>query len=541
MIRLDWNLLTLAVLLLLVACTGDRHAGGNSSETPNTLALQIKGISPGQGLAFISILPEEWVEGFSKESSLVVGDTLLFNRVQGSPDERGNLTVRLIEGSYRVYARLNEGLGASAVVSVYNDSGVTLSLDLDSLRQVRASVPASAKTLTLQGTDMVIPVGDTGIVMLWAPKGNWTLLALADTGVLYQASMNIKDSNSTTVDSNWIPAFADVHSEWKWSSLASIDLSALQAESFRPFLFPLLLRLDSTRIPVSQVRADGLDLLILDAMGERLPSRIQNWSASGGNVYVLVPIVEGASTLEFTLLWGNPDTTLLQSEIWTTDDQWNTVLTFENSFADQSESSHSTLSPELLSHNFVPGVVGNGYKPVSYDSSRIWIDAKVSTAQSLVFEAWCKPEAGGDWRNLIADRNYAERLAFGRMGDSSLVVHVSLDSTASTSGQDLYDNPMSLNQWHLATVEFDHLQKTIRVWVDGTLRKDEVLSDEAILGTTDTLLFAGSYGSGIPVFSGVLDEMRVMTRNTQGAEVKLRYLAEQPASKIVQFKPPRPR
>ncbi|HEU5061272.1 MAG TPA: DUF2341 domain-containing protein [Kofleriaceae bacterium] len=76
--------------------------------------------------------------------------------------------------------------------------------------------------------------------------------------------------------------------------------------------FPLMVRLDPTRIEYDAVRADGGDIQFRDADGTPLPHEIESWNPGETSVlWVRVPAIDGGSTDDHVFMYyGNPDVTV---------------------------------------------------------------------------------------------------------------------------------------------------------------------------------------------------------------------------------------
>jgi len=81
--------------------------------------------------------------------------------------------------------------------------------------------------------------------------------------------------------------------------------NAEQAESLVDF--PVLIRLDASRIDYAQSLPDGADLRFVDADGTLLPHEVESWNPGGDSyVWVRVPQIDGASETDFIwLYYGN--------------------------------------------------------------------------------------------------------------------------------------------------------------------------------------------------------------------------------------------
>lgn len=84
--------------------------------------------------------------------------------------------------------------------------------------------------------------------------------------------------------------------------------------------FPLMVRLDPTRIEYDAVRADGGDIQFRDADGSTLPHEIETWAPGEASVlWVRVPSIDARSTADHIFMYyGNPDVSVEQNSaaVW---------------------------------------------------------------------------------------------------------------------------------------------------------------------------------------------------------------------------------
>jgi hypothetical protein len=93
---------------------------------------------------------------------------------------------------------------------------------------------------------------------------------------------------------------------WQFRRRITIDNSA-QAETLRDF--PLLVKLDSTRISYANTQPAGADLRFTDATGALLAYDIEKWDTAGTSyAWVRVPAIAASSSTDIWMYYSNPAT-----------------------------------------------------------------------------------------------------------------------------------------------------------------------------------------------------------------------------------------
>jgi cysteine-rich repeat protein len=304
-----------------------------------------------------------------------------------------------------------------------------------------------------------------------------------------------------------------------WSSRRRIGfLNASQNEDLLGF--PVLIKLDSTKIDYSKTQDAGQDLRFVDLNGAVLPHQIDRWDETGTSyVWVRVPKVDAASTTDAILMYyGNATAPDGQSPsaVWdsTYSGVWHlgTSVTDSSSFANNGVNNGTTV---------VPGFIGSARN----FNGASWI--RVATAPSLelvsaaTFEGWVE----------IADPALDE---FMRILDKKA-------DWAGPSGYDLEFNPFGGyltvlgsgadfgraeplfidTQWHWLAGTISG--GTAHVYLDGV----EETTDFSVtpLAPGSTPLDIGRNPAGMNYFEGALDEVRISNVARSTAWIRAQYLS----------------
>lgn len=251
---------------------------------------------------------------------------------------------------------------------------------------------------------------------------------------------------------------------WTYRRILTFD-NSLQAENLTSF--PLLVRLNSSRISYGATQDNGEDLRFIDEDGSTvLDHEIEVWNKSGESVvWVNVPQIDATSTSDYIMMYygnsGAPDGQDAQS-VWDT----NFFLVWhcnqqpiggEEDILDSTGSPCNGKSKNMESGDMVSGYIGFG---LDLDGSNEWIDPDEDPLDAGFFhdldtyqtvEMWIKAddtssdqtlfEEGGSTNGLLVGIN-ADNVRFAtRNGGSQVTVSTAFNDTASYHYiADVFDN-----------------------------------------------------------------------------------------------------
>jgi glucose/arabinose dehydrogenase len=152
--------------------------------------------------------------------------------------------------------------------------------------------------------------------------------------------------------------------------------------------FPVLVRLDPTRIDYAQVQASGQDLRFADADGAPLPHEIESWSPGGvSNAWVRVPQIDaGSSSDGIWMYYGNPSAPDAQdpAAVWA---GYAGVWHLHGDLLDSTANANHGTNFGTLN---TPGRIGDA----QYWNGSSWIDAgadpSLAITGALTLEAWIR-------------------------------------------------------------------------------------------------------------------------------------------------------
>ncbi len=271
--------------------------------------------------------------------------------------------------------------------------------------------------------------------------------------------------------------------------------------------FPVLVRLDPTRLEYSQVSANGADLRFVSEDGStQLSHQIESWNPLGVSVvWVRVPhIAAGSTTGSMWMYYSNAAAGDGQSPaaVWAAG--YAGVWHLDSSLVDSTANANNGANFGSLG---APGKFGEAR---SFDGSNDWIDcgsgASLAITGQLTVEGWVKianSQLDSAMRILSKKNQWSSTHGYN-------LEHQPLENTVTTlgSGSD-YGRASGIN---LDTSTWHHLAATIqgstaRVYVDGVdATTDSTVS--ALIASSQALHIGRRSGGG-DYFYGLIDEVRI--------------------------------
>lgn len=289
--------------------------------------------------------------------------------------------------------------------------------------------------------------------------------------------------------------------------------------------FPLMVRLDSTRISYAAMQSAGQDLRFYDSDGTtQLSHEIELWNASGNSyAWVKVPQIDAASASDFIWMqYGDASLTDGQSATNTWSNFQAVLHLKAGSYADSTAAANNGTNTASTD---VSGKVGGG-KSFNGTSSNITVSTSGLSASQGTFEAWAYPTAApGVGANVyvLAHKSGAcsnnDRMYLLITNDNPPTTAMytgigNLTSGTATSGV------LTLSAWNFLALTWNN--GTYHVYLNGS---------EVTLGgtsytnftTLETFYTIGAYECGGNYFTGYIDEVRASTAARSAAWIAAQY------------------
>jgi len=295
-----------------------------------------------------------------------------------------------------------------------------------------------------------------------------------------------------------LPPAGWLDAAWSRRRRLAIDNTA-QAEAFADF--PLLVRLDPTRIDYAAAQPAGQDLRFTDAAGQLLDHEIESWSPGGTSiVWVRVPSIPAASGAgAIYLYYGNPAAPDAQDPagVW---QGYAGVWHMDASLAD----STGQLAPGV---SFGTTADAGAFGEARRFDGASWVDAgtgpSLDLAGALTVEAWIAvddPAQPGHPR-VLSKKAFWNDAGFNleyKPGDDNL--------TSVGSGDDFAraDFVALDTGWHFVGAALDGA--TGRMFVDGVDRTSDPTLSPVVANPAQSLRFGREQAE---FFLGRIDEIRI--------------------------------
>ncbi|MBK9262030.1 MAG: DUF2341 domain-containing protein [Polyangiaceae bacterium] len=282
--------------------------------------------------------------------------------------------------------------------------------------------------------------------------------------------------------------------------------------------FPLLVRLDATRIEYARTSPNGADLRFVDADGITvLPHEVEAWNPDGISfVWVLVPDIDATSTDHIFMYYGDPAAgvapdplKLWKSFVGVYHLSGSTTVGFDNS----PSAHHGTVNGNVTTD--MNGRIGEGISLGG--SGRIDLTGvdqfSADMGQVRTVEAWYSTT------HMAAQRLFSQEsncLGFGMtLGTTNIRYRGSLFTGGGCgTHQPFYaqtNDATADGQWHYVTMVLDRPGSEIRLYLDGMLATSNSIGNGNDAHSANAWI--GSAFDGNSAFQGRMDEFRVASKN----------------------------
>lgn len=286
--------------------------------------------------------------------------------------------------------------------------------------------------------------------------------------------------------------------------------------------FPVLVKLDDTRIDYGLIQDEGQDLRFSDDTGAELAYEIERWDETGTSyVWVNVPEISASSSLDHILMsYGDPMAPSGEDVDATWDANYVAVWHLHDDVNDSTATgNHATNNGSISS----PGVIASGQQ---FDGVSTYIglagNASIDDLSRFTFAMWIHPSDVDRYEYLISKSAATKELhIFQGLLEGQVSYSTSTDARSSFDG-------VSENQWHFVVMTFDDAgTQSVRLFVDGS--EVTYSSQTAGQGTIDSdqggNLELGRSTVGNLYFVGDMDEVRISTIPRSPAWIRAQHLS----------------
>lgn len=327
-------------------------------------------------------------------------------------------------------------------------------------------------------------------------------------------------------------AFAWWNPSWRLRTKVTFN-NAAQTENLVDF--PVLVRLDSSRIDYSRTQDLAEDLRFVDANDATvLNHEIDVWDEAGTSyVWVRVPQINGGSVADFIYLYyGNPTAPDGQNPGATWEPAFTMVHHFRENAGPHFDSTTTNndsivIDVAVQGQDVPPAQIyrGDVFDPVSIDNIDVADSAtlNVGPAESITTEAWIRTTPTGDFQFVVNKKN----------GSADWQLHIDAFNRADFwvyDGTELARAEGSVavsdNAWHYLVGRWDRATSTAEVFVDGVSAGSATNGLVGDLSNAEPLVMGeeGDANRGFN-FGGTLDEVRVAKTARSNDWIQAQYLS----------------
>jgi hypothetical protein len=329
------------------------------------------------------------------------------------------------------------------------------------------------------------------------------------------------------------------NSDWTYRKMLTFNNSAQSQDLTN---FPVLVRLNSTRINYLQTRDNGEDLRLVDGDGTLLSHEIESWDESGESIlWVKVPRIDGGSSSDFIwIYYGNDSAPDTQDAVGVWANGYELVMHLDESsgdFEDSTGNGHFGAPRNGVSR----GVGGKIGKSVQFDGNDDYIALNKSysgqgTVTVLTVCVWFSTTFSGSSYNdnwAFVDFDRSDFYDFYIAGDSG-----ALEFSTSEVGSGIDDfpgNTAGLNDgnWYLGWALYDNTDKLIYLnsTVDGFRANPHGGNGLGLSSTRWGIMGDGSEATSFDGtrnnihYMGSIDEVRIAHAVRSQDWIKAQYLS----------------
>ena len=286
--------------------------------------------------------------------------------------------------------------------------------------------------------------------------------------------------------------------------------------------FPIMIRLDSTRIDYDLMRGDGADIRFTDSSGALLSHELETWSAGGiSTLWVKLPIMSSQTTIWMYYANSSAADTSDTTNAWSNYAAvWHMHNTPTGAAGDINDSLGATNGTSA-------GTMAACTAPVDRRGGCLVFDGVDDTVQG----------ANGAATNLTGEVTVTARVRMSAVGIDQKIFSNQYDNLGGVdsggfklgvfnndklefevrdAGNAPYLNrsvgggtTLTTNTWYFVAGTYSQTGQYIRTYINGTLDRESTLV-AGVLSQSDTMLRIGmSTEANSNEFSGSIDEVRV--------------------------------
>ncbi len=388
----------------------------------------------------------------------------------------------------------------------------------------------------LTGADVAASLDATGHASL---GGDWALeyragrvesaVALGfagQAGWLGLLAAPVAADDAYTVDQNETLDSQDGWLDEDWAERRRLGFdNALRSEALGDF--PVLVRLDASRIDYAQVQDAGQDLRFVDPDGTPLAHEIERWDESGTSfVWVRVPRIDALSSDDFVwMYYGNASAPDAQDPAAVWSNGFEAVYHLDEdpgAGAGGVVDSTGRLDATNRGSSDATGWIGGAQEFDPLASAHLHLGNEldlVRDAATATLSAWVNADSTLGSHEVVAISRGSGATVQSRAGffvgnNGSIGVFArTLDDDTDWNWRATTTTPITTGSWHWVTSVIDYANDSIQVFVDGVAQPMGAPASFIGTATQDSDATTAAIGAqddgGSTFWDGRLDEVRV--------------------------------
>lgn len=295
--------------------------------------------------------------------------------------------------------------------------------------------------------------------------------------------------------------------------------------------FPVLVKVDSSRIDYSKTQSSGQDIRFVDPSDPNtvLPYEIETWNESGDSyIWVKVPQINASSTTDYIwMYYDNASASDGQDEgnVWNSNfaavyhqEETTGTTLFDSTLNDNNAAKVSSTSPNPGTGKVGGAQVysGSGSKATAPDSNSL------DMASDLTVSAWVNASALNSWGAILCkDGSFAPNYCVQLDADNSNKFQ--LNYTSSFTAVDSTTIPVT-GTWYYITGSIDDTTNTGKIYVNGVLEG----TSGSFTATPPVNTSGLDIGTDVndEYWAGTIDEVRVSSGVESADWIKADYLTQ---------------
>lgn len=340
-------------------------------------------------------------------------------------------------------------------------------------------------------------------------------------------------SASSTPSSNWCNDTSGITCTTSWTNRRKITINnSASAENLTNY--PLLIKLNSSRIDYSKTQSGGQDLRFVDPSNDNLvlPHEIEEFDESGDDyVWVKVPQIDSGSTTDYIwMYYGNASASNGEDAINVWDTDYKMVQHLEETGACSVTFTDSTTNGNNGSCNGsgpIAAAAGKIDGAREFDGSSQYVGITHAASQNVTngtFQGWINRDVTNAF-HFILEKGLDDADAYSLYVDDAN--HVTFHYRDGGNQDHTYvdtSTTISASTWYLISATFDDTNNSFKIYINATSNFSQVDNNSLPAPTDQLRIGAESFSGIVGVMDGKIDDARISSKVRSADWIEADYL-----------------